>query len=208
MKLKGIKILLGAILLFTFSMLHGQVDSRSSEQLDSGIYSGSFSWKPFTVELNTSVYGYGLALEKGVLKKLFLRTCFTYDFTEYPNDVIAYKIGFGSLYNVIDYNRHSFRTGLNIGMRQIPPEFEGVNWGTGSLVRADPMIFSFLEFPILFQLRFLENFSVDAGISTLFQKESIFLDKLINEPVFLDTNWEVEAIQLSYFLALRYTFRD
>jgi len=59
---------------------------------------------------------------------------------------------------------------------------------------------------MLVQVRFLENFSGDAGISTLFQKESMFLDELISEPVFLDANWKVEKVKLSYFLALRYTF--
>jgi len=77
------------IFLFTFSILNGQVDSTSHQKSASEVHSTSINWKPFTIKLNTSVYGYGLALEKNNSRKLFMRTSFTSDFKKYPNDEFA-----------------------------------------------------------------------------------------------------------------------
>lgn len=201
MKLIGYKSFLLVLFFFTCSFHYGQ-----EANIDTEVDSSKASWKPFTIELNSSVFGKGIALEKGILEKLFLRTSFATNFREFPTEYISYKVGVGALYNFFDSNRISFRSGLNFGIRQLASSKQAI-WSSGGIGNLDPIIFSYFETPLIVQIRLFDNCSIDIGVSSLFQKQVDSIADFFN-PLSSPSVPNENGVRLSYLLALRYTFSD
>lgn len=145
-------------------------------------------------------------MEKGLTKKIFIRSSFSSDFKKYPHAKYGYKVGFGGLYNFLTHKNVFLKTGLEIGIRHIPSHIDALKWPTGDLVPVQPLMTVYSEVPVLIQFCFLNQFSIDFGLRTLFQRESELLDNLINLPSVFNSKTPVEHIEFAYHVGLRYTF--
>jgi hypothetical protein len=113
-------------------------------------------------------------------------------------------MAFGALYNFIEYDRLALRTGLNLGMRSMVNDYyhEGI---IGCFVgELDPIKAVFAEIPFQIQLRFLENFSFDFGVSSFIQKQ-VQMTQIMRG---LDNRSYVPTTEFAYHLGLRYTFAE
>ncbi len=179
-------------------------------------YYSNFGWKPFTLELNSSGIGHGVAIEKAINNKLALRTGFAAELNSKSFDELAYKISFGVISNIISERSFSLRAGLELGARKV-----NRNHFNPSLIDVviinSPIIESFgptsvtvvfLDIPFLIQYRINDNFSIDLGIRNIVQRQvknpaSSTISRPISEPYY-----NIDSRVLSYHAGLRYTFTE
>ena len=212
--MKTSNFFISILLCFAVSSLYSQEATVSTSQTQIELGSSSFSWKPFTIELNTSTLGHGFAIEKQLTQNTSLRVGVSSDFKrEYYSNTRGYKINFGALYNVLNFHSLSLRSGLELGMRK--DSYYGYpGGGIGGFIicgmpTAEDINLGFLEIPLLLQFRISKRFSLDLGAKLLYQKPMEFTEMISREKT--DFSYYADQMEnnlMNYHLALRYTFTD
>ncbi len=209
--MKTTNFLLTILLILLVSGLFGQENASKTPEISEGVNSTAMNWRPFTIEVNSSNLGHGLAFEKELIRKLSLRASVSSDFenNNYYDNSMSYKIGFGALYNLLDYQRIAVRTGINIGVRNIQQDYFAHEGIIGCFMGPiDPIKAAYAEIPILLQFRIFNNFSLDLGVSSLFQRE-VYFEDVVSSLDFGGYEYSpIEDRELSYHVGLRYRFSD
>lgn len=201
-------------ILFCLGFISLQAQDNSFPGPDS--YYANFGWKPFTLELNSSGLGHGLAIEKAINNKLALRASFAAELNSESFDELAYKISFGVISNIISERSFSLRAGLELGARKV-----NRNHINSSLIDVviinSPIIESFvptsgtvvfMDIPFLIQYRINDNFSIDLGIRNVIQRQFENSSSPTSTRPSLEPHYNIDSRVLTYHAGLRYTFTE
>lgn len=203
---------LSILFIFAISAVNGQESSNIVAGTDEGITSTSFNWKPFTIELNSSSVGHGIAIEKNFIKNIAFRVGFASDFkSDIYDSPMGYKINFGVMSDVFSYRFLSLKTGIDLGMRKITPTYDHNSGIIGCFFGPlSPISIGFIDIPLLAEINLTENFSFEFGVRTMLQKPMEFSEMIstgrLDSPFYDFYNFESRLH--NYHVGLRYTFTD
>ena len=198
------------VFIFFLVDLKGQESNLSFPQITEEVYATSFNWKPFSIELNSSSVGHGIAIEKDFIKNMAFRVGVASDFKSGIYDsAMGYKINFGVMYDVFNYRFLSLRTGVDLGMRKV----SDVDYNYGLLdyfIVPEPVSAGFIDIPVLLQYNITKNISIEIGIRNMFQKAVEFNEMITTGRVNTPFNhyFEIDKRLHSYHFGLQYTFTE
>lgn len=169
-------------------MLSANLIAQTTQDLEEP----NFDWKPFTLELNSTIYyTHGLSLEKEIKNNFYARASASSDFVKHEfrkTTPRVMKLSIGVVYNLdLEIPGTSLRTGIELGVKTQP---DGSFFGD---IRPSGLI----DVPLLVAIKVSEKISLNIGAISSYHRSSDLND------------WEHNIYLFDRpHLALRYTFID
>lgn len=198
---------LSLLFCFTLTFLQGQESTFPGP--DSYYYS-SISWKPFTLELNSSSAGHGISVEKPIHNNMSLRIGFASELNSNSFENLAYKFNVGMISSIINEGAFSLRTGIDLGLRKLQFEPSSPIFSEAIFIPLPDYYtgtFAFVDLPVMLQYRINDHLSIDLGLRTVFhiQPEAFNFISSPSRPSF-QPDYGLEKRVHGYHAGLRYTF--